>query len=114
MENGYILKQINIKSHKEYNNIISELNKSYPFSDIFICDASMYINWHYHTDDEVRLIIDGECYFKFKEDEVIKAIPGTFIKIPKGVLHSFECSQKTPVKALRYFSNNENWDAKFT
>ena len=72
---------------------------------------------HYHMDDEVRMILDGEGVFTIYPDAetavdiVMQA--GDFLRIPKNIMHSFTLTDKKYVVALRVFAENPKWEAHY-
>lgn len=67
---------------------------------------------HYHTDEEVRYIIDGTGIFGFSiagEDFEVKVEAGDFISIPQNTHHWFTLDEKRRIKAVRYFKDNSGW-----
>jgi len=67
---------------------------------------------HFHTDEEVRYIIDGTGIFGFQirgERFEVHVTKGDFISIPQNTHHWFTLDQKKRIKAVRYFKDNTGW-----
>ncbi len=67
---------------------------------------------HYHTDEEVRYILDGSGYFGFlgKEEKfLVHVSKSDFISVPKNTKHWFYLDDKMRIKAVRYFTDMSGW-----
>ncbi|MDZ4725767.1 MAG: cupin domain-containing protein [Leptospira sp.] len=67
---------------------------------------------HYHTDEEVRYIVDGSGVFGFIIDGdkfEVHVSKGDFISIPQNTNHWFTLDDKKRIKAVRYFKDNSGW-----
>ncbi|WCL48187.1 1,2-dihydroxy-3-keto-5-methylthiopentene dioxygenase [Leptospira sp. GIMC2001] len=67
---------------------------------------------HYHTDDEVRYIVDGSGIFGFLingQKFTVEVEKNDFISVPKNTNHWFELDSKLRIKAVRYFLDNSGW-----
>ena len=68
---------------------------------------------HYHTDDEVRFIVDGTGVFGFEGEDgrkfLIEVQAGEYIVIPANRWHWFYMKEGTGIKALRIFKDREGW-----
>lgn len=67
---------------------------------------------HYHTDEEVRYILDGSGYFGFigKEEKFLVHVgKSDFISVPKNTNHWFYLDDKMRIKAVRYFTDMAGW-----
>lgn len=68
--------------------------------------------WHYHTDDEVRYIIDGSGIFGFHiqgEKFEVKVSQNDFISVPANTNHWFKLDENKKIKAIRYFQDMSGW-----
>jgi 1,2-dihydroxy-3-keto-5-methylthiopentene dioxygenase len=67
---------------------------------------------HFHTDDEVRYIIDGSGIFGFNingEEFSVYVEKNDFISVPKNTNHWFKLDGKMRIKAVRYFQDMSGW-----
>ncbi|MCC5813563.1 MAG: cupin domain-containing protein [Leptospira sp.] len=67
---------------------------------------------HYHTDDEVRYIVDGTGIFGFSingENFTVQVERNDFISVPKNTHHWFKLDEKMRIKAVRYFIDMSGW-----
>lgn len=68
---------------------------------------------HFHDDDEVRYIVDGEGVFGFVPEDgspfevVVEA--GEYISIPAKAWHWFKLTESRRIKAVRLFQNTDGW-----
>lgn len=67
---------------------------------------------HYHTDEEVRYILDGSGYFGFVTDTekfLVHVGKSDFISVPKNTNHWFYLDSARRIKAVRYFTDMSGW-----
>ena len=68
---------------------------------------------HYHTDDEVRFIVDGVGVFGFETKAgrkfTITVEAGDYIVIPAYAWHWFYMVEGRGIKALRIFKDTNGW-----
>lgn len=67
---------------------------------------------HYHSDVEVRYIIDGSGFFGFHLEEekfIVYVETSDYIFVPKGVNHWFYLDENIRIKAVRYFKDMSGW-----
>lgn len=67
---------------------------------------------HFHTDAEVRYILDGSGYFGFHlggEKFLVHVVQDDFISVPKNTHHWFYLDDKKRIKAVRYFQDKSGW-----
>jgi 1,2-dihydroxy-3-keto-5-methylthiopentene dioxygenase len=67
---------------------------------------------HYHTDVEVRYIVDGSGYFGFLVNGkkfLVHVSADDFISVPKNTNHWFYLDDKMRIKAVRYFQDMSGW-----
>lgn len=68
---------------------------------------------HFHTDDEVRYIVDGSGIFGFSlegdEPFTVHVERNDFISVPKNTNHWFKLDDKMRIKAVRYFTDMSGW-----
>ncbi len=71
---------------------------------------------HFHTDVEVRYIIDGSGFFGFLingEKFLVHVSESDFISIPKDTTHWFYLDEKMRIKAVRYFQDMSGWTPNY-
>jgi 1,2-dihydroxy-3-keto-5-methylthiopentene dioxygenase len=73
---------------------------------------------HFHTDDEVRFIVQGRGVFTLfpKDGEPIDAElhPGDFITVPANYKHYFTLCADKQITAIRIFTDPAGWVANYT
>ncbi|MBM3462286.1 MAG: cupin domain-containing protein [Armatimonadetes bacterium] len=70
---------------------------------------------HYHTENEIRLCVDGGGIFSINPQEAsvfhIEMQPGELISVPAGTWHWFNLTEGKRIKAVRVFESQEGWAA---
>lgn len=74
---------------------------------------------HTHTEDEVRLFIEGRGLFWFNMGGsqpvfALLCVAGDLISVPAGTRHWFDLGPEPRVKAIRIFSDPVGWVAHYT
>jgi 1,2-dihydroxy-3-keto-5-methylthiopentene dioxygenase len=73
---------------------------------------------HFHTDDEVRFIVDGEGVFGFVRPDgsqvALTVQAGEFINVPANAEHWFVLTEAMRIKAVRYFTDTSGWAPNYT
>ena len=109
---SYKMSLVDITNTFKFQDLVEELSNKFPFDDTFIAETPIRLEQHSHTDFESRLFISGFATFWINGEE-IKCGPGTYIEIKPGVVHEFEYAGGEQLKVLRFFSDNETWQADY-
>ena len=68
---------------------------------------------HYHTEDEVRFVMDGEGIFDVRDDSDrwirIEVFSGDGIVIPARTHHRFYLTPRNHIRCMRLFANHDGW-----
>ena len=79
-----------------------------------------FIREHTHSEDEVRVFVEGQGYFWFHkeghEDEVFALLceQGDLISVPANTKHWFDLGNPPKVCAIRIFTNQAGWVPRYT
>jgi 1,2-dihydroxy-3-keto-5-methylthiopentene dioxygenase len=72
---------------------------------------------HYHTEDEVRMVVDGAGIFDVRDeaDEWIRieVSKGDMIVIPARTHHRFLLTDARHIRCMRLFANHEGWSPMY-
>jgi 1,2-dihydroxy-3-keto-5-methylthiopentene dioxygenase len=87
-----------------------ELGPSTPDLDA-IC--AKFDREHYHTEDEVRLVVEGDGIFDIRDDADrwirIEVTAGDMIVIPARTHHRFYLTDRKQIRCMRLFANHDGW-----
>jgi len=115
------LNAADIENDETFKKIRSE--RGYTYNDRITCHPDTlpdyekkiksFFEEHIHTDEEIRLVLDGTGYFDVR-DENDKWIrigmgAGDMIVLPAGIYHRFTLDEKDYIKAMRLFVGEPVW-----
>lgn len=68
---------------------------------------------HYHTEDEVRFVLEGDGIFDVRDDSDrwirIEVTEGDIISIPARRHHRFYLTDSKHIRCMRLFANHDGW-----
>jgi 1,2-dihydroxy-3-keto-5-methylthiopentene dioxygenase len=68
---------------------------------------------HFHTEDEVRLVEEGDGIFDVRDEGDrwirIEVTKGDAIVIPARTYHRFTLTERRQIRCMRLFANNDGW-----
>jgi 1,2-dihydroxy-3-keto-5-methylthiopentene dioxygenase len=68
---------------------------------------------HYHTEDEVRMVVEGDGIFDVRDEGDrwirIEVTRGDMIVIPARKYHRFFLTDRKHIRCMRLFANHEGW-----
>ena len=96
--------------HRYVDRDVVELSSDTPNIDA-IC--AKFDREHYHTEDEVRFVLDGDGIFDIRDSTDrwirIEVTEGDMIVIPAHKYHRFYLTDEKRIRCMRLFANNDGW-----
>lgn len=104
------------RNYKNRDQVVLNLESFGGDLEAYNAKMKQFYKEHYHEDEEIRYIIDGEGYFdvRDKDDEWIRAKlnKNDLLILPAGIYHRFTLSSaQKNVTALRLFQDEPKWEA---
>lgn len=109
----YSIRHIDLTDKSFLDEFIRSLNKQFVRSDIFTATESLSIFNHYHLDFESRFFLEGSARFIIN-NTVLICTPGDYVQIGPKVVHRFEYDGDSPLKVMRFFSEETEWKSYYT
>lgn len=104
------------RDYKNRDQVLLNLDTFKGDQSAFDAKMAQFYKEHYHEDEEIRYILDGEGFFDVRdpEDRWIRAKlnKGDLLVLPAGIYHRFTLSKRHQnVKAMRLFKDEPKWEA---
>ncbi|HUP60809.1 MAG TPA: cupin domain-containing protein [Thermoanaerobaculia bacterium] len=98
------------REHRYVDQDVVELSQETPNLDA-VC--AKFDKEHYHTEDEVRFVLEGDGIFDVRDDADqwirIEVTEGDIILIPAHKHHRFYLTDRKRIRCMRLFANHEGW-----
>jgi len=98
------------REHRYVDDDVVELSPEMPNLDA-IC--AKFDKEHFHTEDEVRVVLEGDGVFDVRDDADrwirIEVTEGDVILIPAHKHHRFFLTDRRRIRCMRLFANHEGW-----
>ena len=73
---------------------------------------------HWHDEDEVRFIVQGQGLFHIHPREgpvlAVEVDAGDLMRVPRGTWHWFDLCADRQIRAIRLFQNTSGWTPHYT
>jgi 1,2-dihydroxy-3-keto-5-methylthiopentene dioxygenase len=93
---------------------VVSMHPEHPQKDVL---RAKFLDEHTHSEFEVRFFVDGEGLFYIHKNGKVYAVlctRGDLISVPDNTTHWFDMGPAPFFKAIRLFTNQEGWVARFT
>lgn len=111
-----------------YRDSIEKLNEKYHFKSVDVVSLrpdnpkrnemrKMFLEEHIHSDLEIRFFVDGSGLFYLHINDKVYCVlceKNDLISVPANTTHWFDMGSAPNFKAIRLFTTDEGWVAKFT
>ena len=98
------------REHHYVDQDVVELSPATPNLDV-VC--AKFDKEHYHTEDEVRFVLEGDGIFDVRDASDrwirIEVSEGDIIVIPANRHHRFFLTDRKHIRCMRLFANNDGW-----
>ena len=98
------------REHRYVDDDVVELSPEMPNLDA-VC--AKFDKEHYHTEDEVRVVLEGDGVFDVRDEADrwirIEVTEGDVILIPANKHHRFFLTDRRRIRCMRLFANHEGW-----
>jgi 1,2-dihydroxy-3-keto-5-methylthiopentene dioxygenase len=104
-----------LKDENGYTTV--DIVRMFPDSPKKIELRNKFLNEHTHTEDEVRLFVEGSGLFYLHTEGrvyIVLCQQGDLISIPANYTHWFDMGEAPHFTALRFFIDPSGWVANFT
>lgn len=104
------------RNYKNRDQVVLNIKSFGGDEDAYNAKMKQFYKEHYHEDEEIRYIVDGEGYFDVRDtaDEWIRAKlnKNDLLILPAGIYHRFTLSSRLKnVTAMRLFKDEPKWEA---
>lgn len=117
IDNPEALEQIATeRQYKNRDQVVLNLALFGGDEEAYNAKMTQFYKEHFHEDEEIRYIVDGEGYFDVRdtEDRWIRAklVKNDLLILPAGIYHRFTLlSRLKNVTAIRLFKDEPKWEA---
>lgn len=104
------------RNYKNRDQVVLNLDSFGGDQEAYDAKMRQFYKEHYHEDEEIRYIVDGEGYFDVRDagDRWIRAklTKNDMLILPAGIYHRFTLlSRLKNVTAMRLFKDEPKWEA---
>ena len=104
------------KRNYKNRDVVNLSLSTFPDLEAFNNKMKQFYKEHYHEDEEIRYILDGEGYFDVRNENDkwirTKLVKNDLLILPAGIYHRFTLTNDSKyVKAVRLFKDEPKWEA---